>query len=167
MGLRGPKPTPSKILELRGSPHARYQGRQDATVPVEIPSCPEWLDEDGKKIWGTLTQHLYTLGVVALVDRIALGRYVQLFQRWVKMEQFIKQYGETYPVKNADGAVVSFQAFPQVYIASNLSAQLARLEDSFGMTPSSRARVVQSGIHPEQSAFEAFIAPKPKGKRRA
>ena len=162
MGLRGPKPTPSRILELRGSPHAKYQGRQDATVPVAIPACPDWLDADAQAIWGVLTQQLYALGVIALVDQSALGRYVTLFQRWISMEQFVKKHGETYTTDAG-----SMVAYPQVYIASNLSAQLAKLEDSFGMTPSSRARVIQKGIQPEQSAFEAFIAPVPKDKKRA
>lgn len=166
MGLRGPKPTPTKILELRGSRVPKLQRRNEPQTALEIPPCPTWLDEEGHAVWARLTQQLYELGVIAAIDQHALGRYVQLFQRWRKMETFVKQYGETYPVKDKLGAVVSFQVFPQVYLAGHLSAQLQKLEDSFGMSPSSRARVIQQGKAPAEDALGTFLAAPQRRKAR-
>jgi P27 family predicted phage terminase small subunit len=140
MGARGAKPLPTKILQLRHSKDATYRKREPMPAPG-VPDFPAWLDAEVRPVWDFLCTELAAIGILAKLDGLALGRYVRLHQRWVKAESFIKQYGETYPLKNKEGDVYGFQAFPQTYIASNLAAQLHRLEHSFGLSPSARAGI--------------------------
>ncbi len=47
-----------------------------------------------------------------------------------------------YPLKDDAGQPKSFQPWPQVSIANKLAQQLTRLEQEFGMTPSTRSRLM-------------------------
>ena len=148
MGLRGPQKTPTKILLLRGSSKAKH--RNDPAVPAQRPPCPPYLSTEEKRAWRVLVRRLERAGLVTLIDGEALARYVVLHAQWLKAVQFVREHGQTYPVREKSqvvdgveipGRVIGIQAYPQAYMISKLSADLARIEASFGMTPSARASI--------------------------
>ena len=142
MGRRGPPPTPTESLKLRGSTLVtKRRRRNEAKGPSGIPSCPDWLDGDGEAMWKTLVPQLEGMGVLTEIDRNALSRYCRLWSRWRNAESFIDQHGEMYPLKDDSGKVKYMQQWPQVAIANKLAQQLTRLEQEFGMTPSARSRI--------------------------
>lgn len=142
MGRRGPPPTPTPILRLRGSKLVYQRDKQtEAKGSPGVPDCPDWLDEDGKAAWEQLVPQLQSMGVLTRIDGNALARYCKLWARWRKAEAFIDQHGEVYPLKDEKGKVKYLAQFPQVNIAANLAQQLTRLEQEFGLTPSARTRI--------------------------
>jgi P27 family predicted phage terminase small subunit len=142
MGRRGPAPTPTEILKLRGSPLAKKRAKQgESKGPSGRPRCPNWLDAEAKAMWRRLVPQLELMGVLTRIDGNALARYCRLWSRWRKAEEFIDQHGEMYPLKDEKGQTKYFQQWPQVAIANKLAQQLTRLEQEFGMTPSSRTRI--------------------------
>jgi P27 family predicted phage terminase small subunit len=142
MGRRGPAPTPTAILKLRGSPLAtKRRNLREPKGPPGRPRCPDWLDEDAKAAWRHLIPQLDSMGVLTRIDGNALARYCRLWSRWRKAEAFLDKNGEMYPLKDEAGKVKCFQPFPQVSIANKLAQQLTRLEQEFGMTPSARTRI--------------------------
>lgn len=140
MGARGPRPTPQKVLRLRGSWRGNLNP-SEPKFPSGKPTCPDWLDDEAKSAWRQLVPMLFTAGLLTKADRNALARYCQLHARWKKCELFIQKYGSTYPIKDEKGAVKCFVQFPEVGIANSLAKQLTRLEQEFGLTPSSRSRI--------------------------
>jgi P27 family predicted phage terminase small subunit len=120
MGRRGPAPTPTAILRLRGSPLAK-RNRHEPKGPPGKPRCPEWLDDDAKAAWRHLIPQLDLMGVLTRIDGNALARYCRLWSRWRKAEAFIDKNGEMYPLKDDHGKVKCFQQFPQVSIAAKLA----------------------------------------------
>lgn len=140
MGARGPRPTPNKVLRLRGSWRADLNPGEPKP-PAGKPTCPAWLDDEAKAAWRQLVPMLHITGLLTQIDRNALARYCQLFARWKKCELFIQKYGNTYPLKDDKGAIKCFMQFPEVSIANSLAKQLTRLEQEFGLTPSSRSRI--------------------------
>ena len=156
MGRRGPAPTPTTILKLRGSTLAT-QRRQDAEVqgPAGTPDPPDWLDPDARAAWDHLVPMLVSMGVLTRIDGNALARYCRLFARWKKAEAFIDKHGDVYPLKDEHGHVKCLQPFPQVSTAAKLSQQLTRLEQEFGMTPSARARIPLSSAATQGGAPRA------------
>ena len=127
---------------MRGSPLATK--RRDASEPKGDPirpRCPSWIDDEAKQAWKQLIPQLETMRVLAKIDGNALARYCQLWARWKKAELFVQQHGDTYPLKDESGRIKCLMPFPQVAIANKLAAQLTRLEQEFGMTPSARTRI--------------------------
>jgi len=150
MGRRGPSPTPTPILKLRGSKRVtKTRERHEVSGPTGTPDCPEWLDDDARKAWEELVPLLEGMGVLTRIDGNALARYCRLWARWRKAEAFIQEKGEMYPLRGDDGKVKCFQQWPQVAIAHKLAQQLTRLEQEFGMTPSARARLQLAPKTPE------------------
>jgi len=142
MGRRGPSPTPTAVLKLRGSTLiSKRREVSEARGPAGRPDPPDWLDGDAKAMWDKLVPHLESMGVLSRIDGNALARYCRLWSRWRKAEAFIDLRGEIYPLKDEGGQVKCFQQWPQVAIASKLALQLTRLEQEFGMTPSARSRI--------------------------
>lgn len=142
LGRRGPPPTPTNLLRLRGNPLATK--RRDSTEPKPDPTrprCPTWLDEEAKLAWKHVVPQLERMGVLTRIDGNALTRYCQLWARWKKAELFVQKHGDVYPLKDESGRTNCLMPFPQVAIANKLAAQLTRLEQEFGMTPSARTRI--------------------------
>jgi len=140
MGKRGPKPTPTPILKLRGT-FRKHRSKNEPRTQAEVPPCPEWLDEQAKNAWGQVTPQLAQMGVLSRIDGNALSRYVTYWSRWKAAEEFLAKHGSVYPIKDEAGKVKCLVQVPQVAIAAKLGTLLGRLEAEFGMTPSSRSRI--------------------------
>ena len=140
MGERGPAPTPTPILKMRGSWRAKRNKRQPKSATGR-PMCPQWIDARAKSAWKVLVPQLEAMQVLTKVDRNALTRYCQVFATWRHHQEFINKHGTVYPVKDAEGKPAGFKEFPQVAIAMKLADQLLRLEQQFGLTPAARARL--------------------------
>jgi P27 family predicted phage terminase small subunit len=125
---------------MRGSWRAN-SNKGEPKPPAGRPTCPSWLDKEAKAAWKALVPMMVVTGLLTRIDRNALARYCQYYARWKRAEQFIQQYGSTYPIKDERGQVKCFALFPEVAIASKLGQQLTRLEQEFGLTPSSRSRI--------------------------
>ena len=146
MGRRGPAPTPTAILKLRGSTLVSKRRRKnEAQGPAGAPDRPDWLDDEARKMWDHLLPMLDGMGVLTRVDGNSLARYCRLWSRWRKAEAFIDEKGDMFPLRSDNGKVKCFQQWPQVAIAHKLATQLTRLEQEFGMTPSARSRIQVSG----------------------
>lgn len=142
MGQRGPKPTPTKILKLRGSWLAKTRDGEPQPR-CELPPCPAWLDSLSKSLFRTLAKQLVEAGILTRLDRQALARYCVLSIRWRKMEQFIQQHGEvcevySEPDEQGQRVLLKIDLYPQVRLASTLATELLRIENHFGLTPSAR-----------------------------
>ena len=121
MGTRGPPPTPTKILAMRGSWRAGRNPAEPRPEPGR-PRCPKWLDTDAKAAWRRLVPQLDRMGVVTRI----------------------------YLDKDESGRVKGVRPYPQARMAAQLSEQLLRFENHFGMTPSARTRLsVPAGEAPQ------------------
>lgn len=157
MGKRGPRPTPSNILKLRGS----WRGAANQNEPqprVGEPDYPEGLAEQAKSVWDQLVPLLSGMGVLTKIDGIALGRYCQYWVRWKECEAHVAKYGMTYPIKDKEGKIQGMVEFPQVRRSQALSLTLSRLEAEFGMTPSARSRITVPESTDKPTTKDRFFA---------
>ena len=76
MGKRGPRPTPTSILKLRGSTLVTPE-REAAEVhgPTGAPNRPDWLDDQAKAAWDEIAPMLQDMGILTRIDGNALARY--------------------------------------------------------------------------------------------
>lgn len=151
MGLRGPSPTAKGILELRGSNRAARRG-EEPQPDRRPPRVPTWLPKAGRPIYRETVRQLDAMGILGRCDQNLVARYVQLMLRWLQVEQFLNENGQTYVVrgrgkKNPEtgerepGPVIGVKTYPHVRIARSLASELLRMEDRMGLSPSARARL--------------------------
>ena len=81
MGKRGPAPTPTAVLRLRGT-YRKHRSRREPTPDSTAPECPDWLDDQAKEAWAQVLPQLERMGVMTGIDGNALARYCQFWSRW-------------------------------------------------------------------------------------
>ena len=142
MGKRGPKPTPTSVLKMRGSWRADL--RRDEPQPgTKPPRCPSWMRPEAKAAWRLLVPKLARLGLLTEIDGNALARYCDAWARWKSAAESLAKNGEFYTKKGPDGALLGVFPHPAAGQYIKLAQMLNRLESDFGLTPSARADLAQ------------------------
>lgn len=143
MGRRGPPPKPTAVLKARGSWRAKLPKNEPKSQAVTRPDdlkAPTWLVGAAKKHWLSLVELLAAQRILTRGDGEALARYCRIRQRWLAMEDWLDDNGQTATMTAGDGNTTEYIA-PQAKLASNLADALLRIEQQYGMTPSARTRV--------------------------
>lgn len=137
MATRGRKPTPTAIKELEGNPGHRPLNDQEPKPVKKAPPCPKNLEPEAKKEWRRLAKHMESLGILTELDMAAFASYCQHYARWKEAEDFLTQHGTI--VKTPSGY---WQQVPQVSIAQTYNKLMMKAAEQFGLTPSSRSRII-------------------------
>ncbi|QGT99515.1 Phage terminase, small subunit [Candidatus Syntrophocurvum alkaliphilum] len=137
MAQRGRKPKPTAIKVLEGNPGKRDINKHEPKPKKQAPRCPTWLEPEAKKEWRRMVKQLEQLGLLTEIDMAAFAGYCQAYARWKEAEEFITKHGTI--VKTPSGY---WQQVPQVSIAQTYLKLMNRFCEQFGLTPSSRSRIV-------------------------
>ena len=89
------------------------------------------------------------IGILTEVDMAAFAGYCQAYARWKEAEEFITQHGTI--VKTPSGY---WQQVPQVSIAQTYLKIMNKFAEQFGLTPSSRSRIIASDGGPADANDE-------------
>ncbi len=135
--MTGRKPIPTKLHLLRGNPGKRKRNPREPQPTDAIPECPSHLDERAAEEWNRVVPRLTQMRVLADVDRASLAAYCVVWSRWVDAEDRLARFGTV--IKSPSGYAIQS---PFLGIANRCIKQLQELSSEFGMTPSSRTRVV-------------------------
>lgn len=144
MGKRGPPPTPTHILKVRGSWRAKIRGDEPAPPPGR-PVPPEKFPAACRAIWETLTAQLEAMQLLCPSDGWQLERYCRLFVRWRRCESVIDVLG----FKNA---------IAESKESRRLDMALKQIEKNFCLTPADRARMAQADAAPAQIGKGRYFA---------
>jgi P27 family predicted phage terminase small subunit len=124
-------PTPTPILEARGSRKARQRAANgERRPPLKRPSCPAWLSKEAKAEWRRQIKQLEELGLAAEIDRAVLAAYCDAWGELVEVNRLLEEAGGA----KADN-------WRLLAVKARAREQLAKLAQQFGFSPSSRARV--------------------------
>ena len=137
MATRGRKPKPTALKVLEGNPGKRPLNGREPVPPRAALKCPAWLLPEAKKEWRRLAKQMEQIGILTEVDMAAFAGYCQAYARWKEAEEFITQHGSI--VKTPSGY---WQQVPQVSIAQTYLKIMNRFAEQFGLTPSSRSRII-------------------------
>ena len=153
MAQRGRKPKPTALKVLEGNPGKRPLNLYEPAPEGKLPECPAWLEEEAKAEWERLAVPMHNLGLLTELDMAAFAAYCQAYARWKEAEEFITQHGTI--VKTPSGY---WQQVPQVSIAQTYLKMMQKSAEQFGLTPSSRSRIV-ADIHSggEDDELEALL----------
>ncbi len=156
MGDRGPAPTPSNLLKLRGS----WRGNANPNEPQPdsgVPSKPEGLGPIADTVWDTMSEQLLAMRVLTVADGYALEVLARTWEKWQEAEDSLTKHGNVFPIRNPDGTLKYLQQSPYVGIARHLGDQLIKLLREFGLTPSARTRIAAAPVE-EGDPLQALLA---------
>jgi len=135
MAGRKPKPTAQKVLE--GNPGKRKLNQNEPMPDKGLPTCPSWLMPAAKQEWKRLAKIMKQMGVLTEVDRAAFAAYCQAYARWKEAQEHIDTEGSTFETEKGYQ-----QQTPWVGIANTNQKLMMQAAAEFGLTPSSRSRIV-------------------------
>ena len=134
MGKRGPAPTPTHLLKLRGS----WRGETNTGEPVAssaVPECPAWLDEYAREAWEWVTASLSGMGILSADDLLLIVALCGAWSDYRLADETLRRDGFT--TKGKTGVV----RHPMVGVKAEASGRLLRLSQQFGLSPSARSRI--------------------------
>lgn len=152
MVQRGRKPKPTAIKALEGNPGKRKLNQNEPKPEKRAPRCPSWLEPEAKKEWRRMVKKMEHLGILTEVDMAAFAGYCQAYARWREAEEFISKHGSI--VKTPSGY---WQQVPQVSIAQSYLKIMTRFCEQFGLTPSSRSRIVVEQTNDSNDPMELML----------
>ena len=144
MSKPGPRPTPTRVLQLRGSWRSKRNSKEPQPK-VARPAAPAWLNDDAKKVFDDYATRLHASGVLTAADELALARYADLCVQYRRAAEFVGKHGDVYvtsgrPGPNGEqGRPTGFKTYPQAKRLLHLAQALLQLEREFGLTPAARA----------------------------
>jgi len=144
MGKRGPKPTPTAMLKLRGSWRGEIN-KNEPTPEVCIPDCPKELEGNAKDCWEELAPMLVDMSILTVADGKAFELLCVTFSNWKRSEEMLRKHGDVYPIRDANNEIKYLQQSPYVAMARNFGKAFKEMLCEFGLTPSARSRVSTSG----------------------
>jgi P27 family predicted phage terminase small subunit len=135
--MRGRKPTPTHLRELRGNPGKRPLNHHEPRPEVRAPPCPRELSPAAKREWRRVARQLSVMKLVTDFDRAILAVYCQAYAFWAEAVVALRKYGIV--IKSPSGFPMQS---PYVAIANKQAELMSRVAVEFGFTPSSRSRIV-------------------------
>jgi P27 family predicted phage terminase small subunit len=135
MGKRGPKKTPTNILQLRGSWRGDARGSEPVAVDG-IPDCPEWLVGEAKAEWDRQVPDLSSRKLMSKSYRVALAMFCEAWGEYVQAVAFIAQHGWT--TVGVKGGIVKH---PMVEVKNASFDRAMKMGQQFGFSPSAKAGI--------------------------
>ena len=130
--MAGRKPKPTAVKKLEGNPGKRKLNTKEPVPAKGMPDCPE-----AKKEWERLADLMNQMGILTEVDMAAFAAYCQSYARWKEAQEHIDSEGSTFETDKGYQ-----QQTPWVGIANTNQKLMLQAASEFGLTPSSRSRIV-------------------------
>lgn len=172
MGKRGPAPQPSILKYMRGNPSKEALNANEPTPDLfdDMPPPPLWLEGPALQKWLEVTPVLTRMRVLTEADVETVARYCTLWEQWKKNYDYVKRNGDVLTIFEPDPAdpekkrqrVKYMQVTPYASQMTKLAVLLLRIEQEFGLTPSSRSQVT---IHADRESdpLASFVKERSRG----
>ena len=153
MGKRGPSPQPTKLKLIKGNLGRRPINKNEPQpAPVKAPKCPAYFGPIAKTEWKRIVPELEQLGLLTNIDLKAIEVYCLTYQEYRDVEAVLAKEGRVYEAETKIGMVL--KARPEVAISRNARQLMKAYLTEFGMTPSSRSKVVVLGNNDKGEGFD-------------
>lgn len=120
-----------------------------------LPQPPEWLNDDGRAEWVSVTGELKTSGVLAYADFSIIAMYCNEIATYIDCQRQMQKAGtRVMVIKDENGKLKYAQQVPYQKIANDCVEKALKLAAEFGLTPSARTRI--GSIKPPDSGDSFF-----------
>ena len=144
--MRGPAPTPTKILDARGSWRAKTRSGEPKAA-LGKPTCPKSLGKEAKAEWRRVVKHLEAMGLLAQTDRAMLTAYCEAWGEFVETLEAIKK---------APSFVEAIE-WGLLKAKNDAAKRILQFAQHFGLSPAARARLgTGQSVKPVESKGRFF-----------
>lgn len=170
MGKRGPPPEPSILKYIRGNPSKEPLNENEPTPELASSNTPPpaTLGEAEQLVWHEMVRRLTAMRVLSDADLPLLERYCIERVRYLICYEKVKQHGEEYthyepdPMNPGEVRIKYTQVAPWATQMHRHHSAMLKIEQEFGMTPSSRSQVVANGTR-DADPIASFAAKRSGG----
>jgi P27 family predicted phage terminase small subunit len=153
MGRRGPQKTPISLKLLKGNPGKEGLGKMAAKMPPtpgDSKQPPADLEGVALEKWLASVPMLSTMRVWSEDAATTWARYCPTYALWLETQTYIEKNGQVYETVSG-----LYKARPETILCRGYSADLLRIEQSFGLVPSAKSSVTiqEQTVDP----MEAFL----------
>lgn len=151
---KGRKQKPVSLKLVTGNPGKRElkgKAAAEALAPDLKPTPPKWFPEEAKEFWKPIVKTLRAMRVAKESDKPALGLLCMALQDVKAAHAEIEKEGYTVPT--AEGEKTN----PHYQVKSKAMLIAIRLMAEFGMTPTSRARVLGMAAPAAADPLDEFL----------
>lgn len=149
--MKGGKPTPTKIKQLRGNPGKRKVNKDEPQYNKSRSDAPKELDAVGRKEWDKITKNMRANGVLTEVDETALLAFCQQTSIMVRAMKEMKKKA------NRDMVIITKSGYqqpnPYLGIINRAQNMIKSLGAELGLSPSSRTRVKATPTKPDDDKY--------------
>ena len=135
---RPKKPTALKVLHGDFDIHPERRPKNEPQPDCQSPACPDHLPVLAKNEWKRVVKELAELKVLSLAERSSLEQYCRAYAEWREAGRSLEKEGRYYV---EDGTMKENPAGKAMRAWAVICHKLLC---EFGMTPSSRTRLVIS-----------------------
>ncbi len=155
--VRGRKPMPSAIKELRGDydKNPQRRNKKEPKPPSGIPNAPRYLDRLAKNEWRQTCKLLAAMNVLSSADRSALTFYCQTYSEWRKAIAYCEKYGAWTIGKDSNGNTTTTRN-EWDRIRERCADSCRKWLIEFGLTPSARTRLQVT--EETKDEFDVFLS---------
>ncbi len=137
MGMRGPRKEPSRLQALKGNPGNRRNKNEPKPVTTLQPP-PDYLEGVSLDKWNELAAILEPAGLLTDADRDALGMYCVFYEMYMKALADVRRDGLIYEFHSKKKNRMMQATNPQAIAMGKIEAQMLKVAQHFGLTPSTR-----------------------------
>lgn len=154
MGRRGPKPTPTVVLKLRGNKDVAGRRAGEVQPPPGVPEAPAWLNDIEREVWDRTVDSLSkTRGLLTVIDGGLLASYCEAWAEFLNARAEIERDGPT--VWSEKGGAYQH---PAVGRKNSALERIRRIGSEFGMSPASRTSVKVAASVPDANSKKKYFA---------
>ena len=119
-----------------------YRKDRDKGVKIEALDKMPWpdpklkLSKEATDLWYSYGNQLIINGLLTFMDLVTFGRYCRMYDVYIEMKKDIEDNG--YFQKTQSGYE---QVRPCVGLLNTTESEMLKLEDRFGLSPASRAKI--------------------------
>ena len=133
----GRKPKPTQMKVVQGTFRKDRANAAEPKPKKQLPPCPDFLEGRARTEYFRIGRKLERIGVLTEVDDLAL---IGLCQSWAEYLEATEQVRKTGMLVKSPSGYPIFN--PYVVLANQALKRVKAFLTEFGMTPSSRTRIV-------------------------
>jgi len=156
MAKRGPKPTSTNILKLRGSWRGDIK-KDEITPSNKPPTMPSWLSKEAKIEWRRIIRILKSQGTLSEINRTIIAAYCECYADYLEAREYCRNMNKdgksSIVCETKKGNIIQN---PAIGIRNTALKMMLKIATELGISSIAKSRIKESKT-PKEKRKERFF----------